>query len=504
MKKNLGNIFTLAALLMAGAAFTACSSSDEIILDQPAAPGEQVYTLTISAVKDGGSTRALALDGTKLVASWADGDELTVYNVTKGAALTGSLTASDADGSKASFSGTLTGTIEKDDVLTLSYHQPAGFSTYAAQTGTLASAAACDYATANVTVAAVNSGEIEISETAASFATQTAALKLTLTDGTNKLNATQLKVEATMSVPSVGSMTVELATFNLSSNTYSANGDGVLYLVLPNKATAAAYVANRINKTYGQSISAEKVENNFLPSATITFTATVGADSYTVGKTGYTFEAAKYYATTLTMAAPAPAAAEATAEDVGKVIGADGNIYYDAAAATAAGTTAVAKIAYVGSDNGEAAPYNNGLALALSDANGGSGCKWKTSNTDAGHTKQTDSDNFASESGLQYNAMHNSEIDNYPAFKAAITYSPAAPTGCSAWFLASGYQWAKMITVAGGSGNLKTNAGLQSGSYWSSTESASFDAWLYYFDSGDWYSVSKENDFFRVRACLAF
>ena len=498
MKKNLGNIFTLAALMMAGAAFTACSSSDEIILDQPAAPGEQVYTLTISAVKDGGSTRALALDGTKLVASWADGDELTVYNVTKGAALTGSLTASDADGSKASFSGTLTGTIEKDDVLTLSYHQPAGFSTYAAQTGTLASAAACDYAAANVTVASVNSGEIEISETAASFATQTAALKLTLTDGTNKLNATQLKVEATMSVPSVGSMTVELATFNLSSNTYSANGDGVLYLVLPNKATAAAYVANRINKTYGQSISAEKVENNFLPSATITFTATVGADSYTVGKTGYTFEAAKYYATTLTMAAPAPVSLIVNPE-VGQVIGADGKNYADAAAATSAGATAVAMIVYVGSDNGEAAPYNHGLALALSDANDGSSCKWKTSNTDAGHTKQTDSDNFASESGLQYNAMHNSEIDNYPAFKAAITYSPAAPTGCSAWFLASGYQWQKMIGAAG-----LSNLGLQSGSYWSSTESASFDAWFYYFDSGDWSSVSKENDFVRGRACLAF
>ena len=41
-------------------------------------------------------------------------------------------------------------------------------------------------------------------------------------------------------------------------------------------------------------------------------------------------------------------AAEATAEDKGKLIGADGNIYADVAAATAAGTTAVAKIIYIG------------------------------------------------------------------------------------------------------------------------------------------------------------
>ena len=303
MKKHFSHFFALAALLTAGAAFTACSNGDDIVSEQPAAPGEQVYTLTINA-NHGASTRALALDGTKLVASWADDDVLTVYNKTKGAALTGSLTAFDADGSKASFTGTLTGTIEADDVLILSYHQPAGFSTYAAQTGTLASAAACDYATAEVTVDAVNSGNITIKETAASFATQTTALKLTLTDGTNKINATSLKVEATMSVPSLGSMTVELATFNLSSNPYSANGDGVLYLVLPNKAAAAEYVANRMNKTYSLSLSAAQVETNFLPTATITFTATLGDDNYVTTKTGYTFEAAKYYATTLTMVMP--------------------------------------------------------------------------------------------------------------------------------------------------------------------------------------------------------
>ena len=127
----------------------------------------------------------------------------------------------------------------------------------------------------------------------------------------------------------------------------------------------------------------------------------------------------------------------------------------------------MAKIVYVGSDNGEAAPYNHGLALALSDA--GTNCEWSTSNTKV-HTYNTQNGSFDSESGLQYNATQNS--DTYPAFKAAIAnIGTAAPTGCSSWFLASGYQWNQMIGAAG-----LSNLGLQQGeghytpSYWSSTE----------------------------------
>lgn len=183
--------------------------------------------------------------------------------------------------------------------------------------------------------------------------------------------------------------------------------------------------------------------------------------------------------------------------EVGQVIGADGKNYADAAAATAAGTTAVAKICYVGSDNGEAAPYNHGLALALSDANGGSSYSWKTSNTDAGHTTQSSS-TFTEESGLQYNDTHNS--DTYPAFKAAISYSPAAPTGCSAWFLPSGYQWQKMAGAVGGYKNLGLTG---SNYYWSSSEYTAVGAWDFSSTNGTWYSSDKNYEDL-VRACLAF
>ena len=59
------------------------------------------------------------------------------------------------------------------------------------------------------------------------------------------------------------------------------------------------------------------------------------------------------------------ALAEASWEDVGRVVGADGNIYTSSAQATAAGTKAEAVIAYMGTVEGVC---SHGLALALEDA----------------------------------------------------------------------------------------------------------------------------------------
>ena len=303
MKKYFSNIFALAALLMAGAAFTACSSDDSSI-EQPANPvGEKTYTLTINASKGANaSTRALKLETSgALTAYWENGDVLTVFNVKKNAALTGSLTAKNANGGTATFSGALTGTIEKDDVLTLSYHQPTGMSDYSAQAGTLASAAARDYAIAQVTVASVEDGNITTTDDA-SFQTQTAMLKLTLEDGdNNKLNATQLKVSATITISPMPAMTEDLATFNLTDATYTANGDGILYFALPDQATVAAALATKI-QVMVPSVTTDAVKTA-LDNATLTYTATVGDDTYTATKTnGYPFAAGTYYAGTLTMA----------------------------------------------------------------------------------------------------------------------------------------------------------------------------------------------------------
>lgn len=206
-----------------------------------------------------------------------------------------------------------------------------------------------------------------------------------------------------------------------------------------------------------------------------------------------------------------------TSANLGWIIGSDGKAYMSAVLVPA-GTTAVAMITYVGSANAESSPYNHGLALALSDANGGSSCSWSTS-TSPVHTYQSYSSSFASESGLQYNdATHNS--DTYPAFKAAIANNGTAqPTNCSAWFLPTGYQWNLMINacmnVLGTKNSYEDlrdgfyNAGgtnLKSGHYWSSTEYESSNdcAWRYSFENNTWAVGGKSESLKSVRSALAF
>ena len=206
---------------------------------------------------------------------------------------------------------------------------------------------------------------------------------------------------------------------------------------------------------------------------------------------------------------PAPAAVSLIVNPVvGQIIGSDGK-NYDANATLPTGVTAVAKICYVGSDNGEAAPYNHGLALALSDVSS-STYTWcsQTSATCLASGHQFDSEDgakgdlagIANTDALVSNTGH-----THAAASAARNYNSGThPTGTSAWFLPSAGQWDKMATAAGGYGNLKTNAGLQSYIYWSSTEVKADRAWSTDFsDNGYWGKDHKDYED-RVRPCLAF
>lgn len=190
MKKN---ILSMVVLLMASAAvFTACSSDDNITGEQPAALSQQTYNMSVNASKGDAATRALSLSGKTLNATWAAGEKVAVYNVTKSAALGGYLEAQSA-GASTTLKGSLTGTVEAGDELRLSFLNPI----YSAQNGTLAYIAAnCDYAVATVNVASVSGGDIT-TDAAAAFANQQAIVKFTLkdTDG-NDLNATSLTIAA--------------------------------------------------------------------------------------------------------------------------------------------------------------------------------------------------------------------------------------------------------------------------------------------------------------------
>ena len=165
---------------------------------------------------------------------------------------------------------------------------------------------------------------------------------------------------------------------------------------------------------------------------------------------------------------------------VGQVIGSDGK-NYDRTATLPSGVTAVAMIAYVGSETGVDG-YTQGLALALTDKG---------------------------------------EMDWYTATGAsgAAAHTPAAPTPMtSSWMLPSKDQWIKMIdackNVLGTNNNYQDLrfgfSGISGASnllynrYWSSTENETYSAWFHFFGDGiNWESYGKSYNHL-VRACLAF
>ena len=465
--------FAIIAMVFALVACTGIEQPEPI--EEPDTP--KIYIMTVKASK-AVDTKALSLSGNTLNATWTEDDEVNVYN--SNSQLLGTLQAKDLtnDNKSCTLKGTLTTAPSDGETLTLKYHS----NSYTGQDGTLAYIASnCDYAVASVTVNVDNSTHNVTTSSPASFVNRQAIAKFTLVDkadATGKLSPSVLN--ATVSYMGV---TLRNYSFDVPNATYTTNGAGVIFLAIPSDIPASVQIG----------------ENTFpIDPTKISFTlsATVGSETYTYSKTGFPFENGKYYEITVKMMK----ALSITSPAVGQVIGNDGKNYADAAAATVAGHPAVAIITYVGSDNGEAAPYNHGLALALSDANGGVACKWSTSNTKI-HTYNPTNDSFASESGLQYNdATHNN--DTYPAFKAAIANNgTAAPTGCSAWFLASGYQWTKMF--ADDAYGLKTLAGLKSDNYWSSSERDDHRACDFYSEVGGWNYDGKDRDLL-VRSCLAF
>ncbi len=157
-----------------------------------------------------------------------------------------------------------------------------------------------------------------------------------------------------------------------------------------------------------------------------------------------------------------------TSTDVGKVITSAGKIYDKVTDATAAGETAIAMIAYVGSNTGNST-YNHGLAVALEDAG-------KNNWSSAGST--------------------------------ATSYSVAVPTtGTSGWFHGTKDQW---TTIMGGTsgygGTLNTEmtacgGTALSGFYFSAPVVNDDNAWG--FGPTGWASISKSYDS-NVWSCLAF
>lgn len=282
MKKMMTNMKTLVALLMAGAAFTSCSSDNE--MDSPKASAVKTYTMTVQATKGGdATTRALADggDGT-LTATWATTENVYVKKVDTWA--TGSLKP-QADGATATLKGTLSDvTIAANDVLTLQFPR-SGALDYTGQVGTLEDIAAkYDYATATVTVKSVSGGDIIPEAATTTFQHQQAIVKFTLQDKGNSNAA------ISPSALTINDGTSDIVTLtSIPAETYTTNGTGVLYVALP-----------------------------AVSSKPITLTATVGSDTYTLTtSSAKSFANGSYYRVTAKMTKQAAAPAGAEAVDLG-------------------------------------------------------------------------------------------------------------------------------------------------------------------------------------------
>ena len=196
MKKD---IRTLAALLMAGAAFTACSDKDEFISEQPVNPTPK-YSMTVQAsMGEDAETRGLYIDGKALKVKWYDTDQVAVFPAAWSQTPLGTLTAAASETGSTTLSGDLTGSVAVNDNLHLLF--PRAEWDYTGQKGILLSDGNSiekkyDYALADVTVAAIDNSHITTTANA-NLASQQAIVKFNLQDaGGSAINATSLKIYA--------------------------------------------------------------------------------------------------------------------------------------------------------------------------------------------------------------------------------------------------------------------------------------------------------------------
>ena len=471
----------MAALAMLGAMTVSCSSDNDEFLSEQPVNKKNLVTTTVTVGFDDATTRTLVDNGTKLVNTFAVGDKIVVfYNDPSNNSMRAeseALAAGDIkDGGKtATFTITLT-----DPKLGNS----SGFrAVYPANMAKPSISIVQDPSKDEYTIEYGN---------------------LDAQDGTLATLGTKLNLamyQGWLSDGKVPSFTLEnkltIAKFSIKDKASNNITSDITELTISDGTNSYAVTPSSLSEIY---VAMKPIGT----SKTITFDAATALNTYNKSVvTSKAFTTGHITPVSLTMY-ECKALSDAAAEDLGKVIGANGKIFADATIATGAGTTAVAKIAYVGGATGEAS-YTHGLALALSDANDGNSCYWSTSKSSTVHTYSTTSyDDFStnSESGLQYNSYDpDHDTDDYPAFKAAMANNgTTAPTNCSAWFLPTGYQWQLMITAAGDYATLKTNASLSSNFYWSSTEYDDGNAWSII---GSWACIGKDTNA-KVRSAIAF
>lgn len=479
---------TMAALALM---MTACSSDDNDIVtpDQPVKAEGIPFTATIT-VDNGATTRALAESGTTIEATWADNEQVAlIYTVGSTAYKTDASVKAQGDGT-ATISATLqTGVATGDDV-TIIYPASAADGTtgnvisnlLAAQDGTLTGTGGTSIA--EKYDVRTGTGKLSISGGKATVNNGTPGTTVSLTNQNAIFKLTLKNIDATADVSATSVVISDQTGATLTTVTPAAGCDKVMYVALPTSATTLKFaVTGSDSKKYFNMASGLTLGTNFYQS-TVKL-ATVGDVILSTGK-----------------------------------------------CAKAGTAGAVAIIAYLG-DGDDNITYNSGLAIAMSDANNGNDCMWKSTATDdiCLSKNMTVSEALSNLNGIASTATLTSDghsSHGHAAATCAVSNNgTAAPTGgCSGWFLPSMGQWQLIVQGLTGKSTALTynttstndeykaaavnvkieNAGVtgvRSNQYWSSTEYGAKFAWFMDFDKGNAYYNNKTFPCY-VRACLAF
>jgi len=343
MKKNsITNLkFTsLAILLIAGTTLTACSTDEDNYMGNTGQDTPKTYVFSVNATKGGintvsgaRATRALSLSGSTLNATWATTEKVYVIETvgTTEITLEGYISPT-SNGTDTRLNGTISG-LQGELPKKLKLQFPRSDYSYVGQLGTLDDIATnFDYATATANVDEIGTGKITATEPV-TFANQQAIVKFTIQDASsNPLLVSSLRISAK----------------GLKADDTDDTRD---ITVTPASATNELYIALKD-----------------ISDTRIMLTAVISDQVYAFNKNGVTFTNGKYYEYTIKMKVMTEGItlASATKTHVGWVVGQNGKIYSSTAKATAASTTAVAMIAYVGNES----DCTHGLAIALNDESG--------------------------------------------------------------------------------------------------------------------------------------
>lgn len=191
----------LAALLLAGAAFTSCSSDDA---KSEVVPANKNWSLSIDGVAPSLDTRMLTYNGVnQSVASvWALGETMEVYNITQGATYRGLLTPKNGNSAQdylVTTAAGLTGSFALNDVLKIYY--PKKNVSYEGQNGIFEEISDnYDYSSVSVTITDIDETNKALKATsaqgqfAAQFVNLQALVKFNFTANGAPVQATYVRV----------------------------------------------------------------------------------------------------------------------------------------------------------------------------------------------------------------------------------------------------------------------------------------------------------------------